>query len=697
MTIFSKKLAQLTSDLITQGERVTDMVLRAVEAYFDIDHAKAATVVEGDSVIDRVDVEIERASIGLLRMGETDEHSIRSVLTIVKINNEMERIADCAVNMAEVVAECVERKHPVPPTFRVMANSVIGMLRDANRALAEADSVLVRGPLRLPAADRHPVARAHRRSLHEHLRAGDLPRDGPGRPPPAGGMDQARASGRLRRAGGAAREGQQHVSQHDAPTTPAVETDRLAAVRKTLETHGQAHLVGTWERLDERQRLALLDQLRQIDFAAVDALVESHVRARPEFETPGDLEPAIVYPYDAGSPEAAARFRAAGESLIREGRVAAFTVAGGQGTRLGWNGPKGTYPGTPVTGKPLFRVFAEQILATQRRYGVTIPWYIMTSPMNDAQTRAFIVDNNCFGLRRQDIFMFPQGVMPSIDAVTGRLLLADEHTVALNPDGHGGSIRALRTSGAVEDMRARGIEHISYFQVDNPLVRAIDPLFIGLHATAPDSSAQMSSKSVPKTEPGEKVGVLCRGGGRTMVIEYSVLPESLAVQREDDGRLRFRAGNMAVHVLGLSFVEELTPAGAPFALPWHRADKAVAFHDPETGRNVEPDGPNAVKLETFVFDALPLAESSIVFETSRAEEFAPIKNREGADSARTSYEMQFDRNGAWLEQHGVRVPRDADGHVSARIEISPLTALEAADLAGVNLPASVAAGAALTL
>lgn len=476
-------------------------------------------------------------------------------------------------------------------------------------------------------------------------------------------------------------------------------SDRLAAARTELQAHRQEHLLAFADGLSRAQREGLLEQIEQLDFQSLDRLIDDYVRAKPKVEIPADLEPAAYYPCDSANPARpydAAKFRKIGEDLIRRGKIAAFTVAGGQGTRLGWEGPKGTYPATCVTGKPLFRVFAEQIAATQKKYGVTIPWYIMTSPINDGDTRAFFNDNNFFGLQRRNIMMFPQGVLPSIDAASGRLLLASKHEIAMNPDGHGGSIKALRDSGAIEDMATRGIEHISYFQVDNPLVRAVDPLFIGLHAGAADSSGEISSKMVAKAGPDEKVGVFCRAGGKTMVIEYSDLPPKLARQTNPDGGLRFNAGSIAIHVIGVKFVEKLTEDIHRFALPYHRADKKVPHIDLQTGEVVEPEKPNAVKLEAFVFDAIPLAKSSIVCETSRVEEFAPIKNAQGADSPATSHQIQSDRNGGWLERVGVKVPRNGSGggpgRVDAKIEISPLTALEADDLKKAKLPAAVAAG-----
>ncbi len=468
--------------------------------------------------------------------------------------------------------------------------------------------------------------------------------------------------------------------------------DRLSSIAGILKEHGQEHLLAFRDEIGAARLDALLDQIEEIDFSTLDTLVAACMN-RSETPVPADLVPAPAYPH---IPPDAARYRETGRELVRSGKVAVFLVAGGQATRLGWNGPKGTYPGTVVTGKPLFRVLAEQVVANRDRYGVSIPLYIMTSPPNDAVTRAFFQDNNYFGLNRRNVFMFPQRMLPTIDAATGRLLLADKGTVAMNPDGHGGAIRALAESGAIEDMAARRIEQISYCQIDNPLVKVIDPLFLGLHAAAPDSSGDISSKMVRKSHPDEKVGVFCRSLGRTVVIEYVDLPPHLAAERDGGGRLRFDAGSIAVHSISVAFLRKLA-SGDGLSLPLHTARRAVPCVDPATGRRVAPAEPNAIKPETFLFDVLPLAASSIVYETSRVEEFAPIKNATGEDSPATSHRLQSDRAGAWLEAHGVTVPRDPDGGVSARIEISPLTALESADLARARLPKAIRRGESVVL
>ena len=469
---------------------------------------------------------------------------------------------------------------------------------------------------------------------------------------------------------------------------------RLERTRARLAALQQSHLLHFADQLGPAALRTLLDQVEALPLEEMPAmLAQTQATAAPD---PDGLEPVPMVSREG--PDAAA-FRAEGERLIREGRVAAFTVAGGQGTRLGWRGPKGTYPATVVTGKPLFRVFAEQLLATERRFGCRLPWYIMTSPLNDADTRAFFKDNNWFGRQAQDHFFLPQGLVPCVDA-EGRAMLASPGEVATNPDGHGGAIRALDRSGALQDMARRGIEQISYFQVDNPLVRCVDPVFLGAHLRSPLSSGQMSSKCVAKRNAAEKVGVLCRSGTpagpRTTVIEYSDLPKAMAERRGADGELAFGAANIAVHVLSVAFAQALAAGTGP-RLPWHRAHKKVPHVDLASGRTVEPEKPNAFKFECFIFDALALAERSLTMQVQRVEEFAPIKNAEGEDSPASSHRIQSDRHGGWLESAGCQVPRRGDGSVDARIEVGPLAAMEAMDLQGRGVPRQVQRGQELVI
>ncbi len=460
--------------------------------------------------------------------------------------------------------------------------------------------------------------------------------------------------------------------------------------KQRLERTGQSHLLNFWGTLDPAHRRQLLTEIERLPLEHLASMLsQSASLARPAAT---DIRP--VRPYTRAMADAD-KYHAIGVDLAKRGRIAAFVVAGGQGTRLGWRGPKGTFPATPVAGKPLFRVFAEQILASERRYGVTIPWYIMTSEANHEETERFFVDNRWFNRPPQSTMLFTQGMVPSVDA-EGLVLLEEPWQPALNPDGHGGSLKALHTSGALEHMRSLGIEHLCYFQVDNPNVHVIDPLFVGLHVAAPDSSAEMSSKSVPKRGPEEKVGIFVKAP-RLTVIEYSDAPREILEARDSQGELVYGEGSIAIHVIGVEFIRRMTDHPLGSILPWHRAHKAVAHVDRNSGARVEPASANAVKLESFIFDALKEAESPIVLRTDRVEEFAPIKNAQGEDSPATSRALQSMRAARWLQGAGVAVPMRADGAPDCIIEISPLTALDAADVHRSPPVRAPAAGAEVLL
>ena len=462
---------------------------------------------------------------------------------------------------------------------------------------------------------------------------------------------------------------------------------RRAAALERLRPVGQDHVLAFWDTLDAAARELLLAQVESIPLDVVDREARAIRAGGASAESvPADLEPAPVL---RRSDIDSAHWSEVGAHVIREGRVACFTVAGGQGTRLGWDGPKGIFPATPLSAKPLFQVFAEGIAAARARHSAMVRWYIMTSPLNDAQTREFLEAHSWFGLGAGTVTLIPQGTLPSLSR-DGRMLLASTSAIAMNPDGHGGAVRALRDSGALAQMRREGIDTLSMFQVDNPLVRVVDPLFIGLHAEHPESSAEASSKVVRKRNAAEKVGVFCASGRRTMVVEYSDLPAGLASSVGPDGSLRFSAGSIAIHAFGVPFLERIAEGAG--ALPLHHAAKKVPHVSIPDGQMVEPSSPNAVKLETFIFDAVPLASRALVLETDRAEEFAPIKNAEGEDSPASSRVAQLDRAARWLESRGTRVARDASGALRCEIEISPLTACDAGELPAGLIPREVSEG-----
>lgn len=449
----------------------------------------------------------------------------------------------------------------------------------------------------------------------------------------------------------------------------------MSHLRDDFEEHYQGQVFRFFDKLEPESQDALAREASGIDLQEVGRLFRDLV------QNPGDghesladeLQPAgfIPLPQHGGDSAEWQHAFETGEAALRAGRVAAFTVAGGQGTRLGFDGPKGTFPVTPVRNASLFQVFAEKILAGSRHYGKSIPWFIMTSVINHEETVAFFERHGHFGIDSDKIHFFSQGLMPAVDD-EGRILLSDKDAIALSPDGHGGSLRALVRSGAIDRMEADGIDTISYFQVDNPLVRCLDPAFIGFHLLA---NSEMSSKALPKAYPEEKVGVFCRDGqGRDVVIEYSDLPERLASERNAEGQLRFRAGSIAIHIFDRDFVKRLGSGSDPEAnLPFHRAHKKVAHVD-EEGHAVSPDEPNAWKFEMFVFDALPFARNPVIIETARKDDFSPVKNAEGNDSPGTSRDDQLRQYARWARAAGLSVEVDESGLPAVRFEISPLFA-----------------------
>ena len=445
----------------------------------------------------------------------------------------------------------------------------------------------------------------------------------------------------------------------------------------SLSEHRQEHLLTFWPELTSDRKRHLLDQVRELDWPRICRWVEILIKHPPQTPVQRSyFEPARSYSPRPDSGREGQKYAEAirlGTELISAGKVAGLLVAGGQGTRLGFDGPKGNYPISPFKHKTFFRIFAETIAAVSQRYRATCPWYIMTSPMNHADTVHIFESNRFYGLDPRNVFIFQQGTLPNF-GLDGKILLSDKDDIARSPDGHGGCIKALYRSGALADMKERGIEYLSYWQVDNPLVRLFDPLFIGLHAL---DGAQMSSKAVIKSHPQEKVGNFCLIDGKLTVIEYSDLPKDLAEKRDPDGSLAFHLGSIAIHIISTAFVEKLSTED--FSLPLHRADKKIKHIDLQ-GNYIDPPKPNGVKLESFIFDALPMTDRSVILEIERSEQFAPTKNARGEDSVETTREMMVERAAQWLESAGIPVPRRPDGSPDCILEIAPGFALDREDV-----------------
>jgi UDP-N-acetylglucosamine/UDP-N-acetylgalactosamine diphosphorylase len=444
----------------------------------------------------------------------------------------------------------------------------------------------------------------------------------------------------------------------------------------TLEPHGQRHLLDFWDALDEGEREELSRQIKAIDLPLLARLFAQRGAVTDWAALAARAEPPPAIRLADLTAERIAAARRRGVEALRAGRVAAILVAGGQGTRLGFNRPKGMFPIGPLSGKTLFQLHAEKIVAAARRYATRIPLCVMTSPATHEETAAFFAAHGNFGLPADDLIMFCQGTMPAVDAQTGRILLESPGRIALSPDGHGGMLAAITRDGTLDTLLRRGIRHLFYFQVDNPLVDVCGPELIGHHLMA---ESEMTTQVVAKHEPLERVGNVALIDGRMAVIEYSDLPDDAARQRNPDGSLKLWAGSIAVHVFDAEFLSR--SAAAADALPFHTANKSVPHIDP-SGKYVEPQKPNALKFERFIFDLMPLARNAIVVEVAPAEGFAPLKNAPGAKQDTPDWVMarMMDQHRAWLRQAGAEVADDVP------VEISPLWALDADQTAAQIAP-----------
>ncbi|MBN1591546.1 MAG: UTP--glucose-1-phosphate uridylyltransferase, partial [Pirellulales bacterium] len=424
------------------------------------------------------------------------------------------------------------------------------------------------------------------------------------------------------------------------------------AIEQRLHEYGQEHLLAFWDQLDARQQAALADEIRSVDLSLIARLYKDRDTCPHAEDVLRQATSPTAFRLDsAQNAFSCEQSRRCAIEALRAGRLGVILVAGGHGTRLGFDQPKGMYPIGPLSRKTLFQLHVEKIVAAARRWGVRIPFYLMTSPATDEPTRAFFDKHDRFGLAEEDLWIFCQGTMPAVDAATGKILLAEPGHLALSPDGHGGMLAALAASGALDDARQRGVEQLFYFQVDNPLVDIGGPEFVGYHLL---SRSELSSQVVAKRDPFEAVGNVVSVDDHLHVIEYSDLPDDVAQRRGPDGSLAIWAGSIAVHVMDVAFLERMVQKAD--SLPFHCATKTVAHVDAQ-GRPIEPTESNAIKFERFIFDLLPSAERAIVVEVDRNEAFAPLKNASGerADTPETVRARMISQHAAWLRRAGAEL------------------------------------------
>ena len=416
--------------------------------------------------------------------------------------------------------------------------------------------------------------------------------------------------------------------------------EKLEKVKELLSKYGQEHLLVCYEKLSNDDKEKLLDQILSIDFELMNQLYEN---TKKEIDMGNDVISPIGYVDKSKITENEySEIDAIGTKAIKAGKLAALTMAGGQGTRLGYDGPKGTFDLGLPSHKTLFEILCDTLKVASKKYGVDIPWYIMTSNENNKQTVEFFEKHNYLGYPKDCIKFFIQGELPMI-GTDGKILVNEDGLIKLAADGHGGVFESMTKSGVLEDMKKRNVEWIFIGGVDNTLVHMVDPILVGL---AEKNKCTAAGKSVVKDRPEEKVGVFCTRNGKPSVVEYTEITEEMANMTDENGELVYGESHILCNLFNIERINDI----AKHKLPYHSAFKKAKYID-ENGELVEPSEPNAYKFEAFIFDAFTSLDSMAVLRVKREEEFAPVKNAEGNDSPATSREL-------YKKFHGIREVED---------------------------------------
>ncbi len=396
-----------------------------------------------------------------------------------------------------------------------------------------------------------------------------------------------------------------------------------------LNSYNQTHIVNLLKKLDEVKKQELLEQIEKIDFAQI---MELYDNTKKEIEIKENKIESIGYLDKAKlTKEQKDEFDKLGEKIIKNGEYAVVTMAGGQGTRLGHNGPKGTFKlDVYGKGKYLFEILVDNLKEANQKYNTVIPWYIMTSIENNKETVEFLEKHKYFGYPKENVIIFTQSELPLVD-VNGKLLISKDLKIKEASDGNGGTYSSLRASGSLANMKERGIKWVFIGGVDNVLLKMADVTLLGM---AIKKNVQIASKSVVKANPHEKVGVFCKMNGHPKVIEYAELPEKMAEEVDEDGELKYGESHIMCNLYTIDAIEKASKE----VLMYHSAFKKNSYID-EDGKEVVPTEPNSYKFESFIFDAFEFFDDIAILRGKREDDFAPVKNREGVDSPKTAKEL----------------------------------------------------------
>lgn len=405
--------------------------------------------------------------------------------------------------------------------------------------------------------------------------------------------------------------------------------DREKEAIDKLKEYGQNHIVNILEKLDETKKQELIEQINKIDF---HQMMELYQNTKKEIEfKESKIKPVPYLDKAKLTKEQREEFDKLGEEVVKNNQYAVVTMAGGQGTRLGHTGPKGTFKlDVYGKGKYLFEILADNLQEANKKYGVVMNWYIMTSKENNADTVEFLEKNNYFGYDKNKVIIFKQSELPLVDT-EGKFLINKEYKIKEASDGNGGTYSSLRASGCLADMKEKGIKWVFIGSVDNALLKMIDVTLLGM---AIKKGVQIASKSVAKANPQERVGVFCKMNNHPKVIEYTELPEKMAEEVDSDGELKFGESHIMCNLYTIDAIEKISKE----PLIYHTAFKKNSYID-ENGKEVIPTEPNSYKFESFIFDAFELFDDIAILRGKREDDFAPVKNKEGVDSPKTAKEL----------------------------------------------------------
>lgn len=451
----------------------------------------------------------------------------------------------------------------------------------------------------------------------------------------------------------------------------------LAELQAQLCKHNQQHLLRFWDELNVKERQSLAEDIKSLDVERVSSYFHRAVASNDTKKQLDDkLEPIPSCAFDSVKTSSEiSRYENLGLEEVSKGRVAVVLMAGGQGTRLGVNYPKGMYNVGLPSGRTLFQLQALRIrrleqLANERfgRSG-SVVWYLMTSDATHEATLEYLETNDYFGIARDNVRAFRQSTLPCF-SLDGAIILDAKHKISRAPDGNGGLYASLQHEGIIDDMKLRGINSVHTFSVDNILVKVADPVFIGYCLSR---EADCGAKAVSKRSADEPVGVISLVDGQYAVVEYSEISSRTAALKDEAGNLVYSAGNICNHYFRLDFLERVCNEHLE-ELDLHVAKKKIPYVDDE-GNRFTPKTPNGIKIEKFVFDVFRFSKTFAVWEVLRDEEFSALKNADSAaiDCPSTSRNDLLSLHKKWLIKAGAE-------KVDGDVEICPLVSY-----AGENL------------